>query len=821
MADEDLVGRRVGHFRVDRFLGGGGMGSVYVGFDETLERRVALKAIRSRARLEPESRARFLREARVLSRLRHPHICQIHDFLESEEGDLLVLELVEGRGLDAALQEDLAPSLLMRIAEQIAGALVAAHEAGVVHRDLKPSNVMLTPDGQVKVLDFGLSRLVGEGRAAEPPLASAAGTVDAVAPTVHGAAARAPVAADGPGATVSLTPGPPSPPRPGSTGPLAELATQHGLVIGTPEYMSPEQARGETVGPASDVYSFGLLLQRLFTGASPYGGGATSEELLRRAASGDTLPVEGVDPDLAALVGRMKAPQPGARPSAADVAERLRFIREKPRRTLRRRAAAAAVGLLALFGAVMAFQAWRIAREAERASREAERARQEAAAAREVADFLVNVFEVSDPGASRGSTVTARELLDEGAKRVRSSFGEQPLTRARLMDAMGVVYMNLGLYDQALPLLQEATDVRAARLSGLDPELAASLLHLGTLHHHREAYDLAEPLYRRALAIREKALGPSDPAVGMSLNDLAALERGKGEYAAAVPLYQRAIAISEKGLGPDHPDVGVMCNNLAAILRLQGDYAGARPLYERSLRIAEKALGPDHPDVATSINNLGVLARDTGRLEEAQALFRRSRALCEKATGPDHPDVAVTLANLGNVEYARGDLEAAAPLLERAVTLYARALGEESRSLWQTRVDLGRVRLAQGRMRPAAALLEQARAASRRLLARDPANPRARGILASALVELGRLRDRGGDPRAARSCWEEALAAITGIAGDAGAVSFQSTRAKALLLLGRVEEARPVAGGLLAKGWSDPDLLALCRARGLPGRPGA
>jgi len=265
----------------------------------------------------------------------------------------------------------------------------------------------------------------------------------------------------------------------------------------------------------------------------------------------------------------------------------------------------------------------------------------------------------------------------------------------------------------------------------------------------------------------------------------------------------------------------VMCNNLGAIFRLQGDYARARPLYERSLRIAEKALGKDHPDVATDVNNLGVLARDTGHLDEALVLFERSLLLCEKATGPDHPDVAITLLNLGNVQYARGDLEKASPLLERVVAIFARALGGESPSLVQARADLGRVRLAQGRLGEARTLLEGSSAACRQLLARDSASPRMRGLLASALVELGRLREREGDPHAARACWEEALEAVAGIAGDAGAVSFRNARAKALLLLGRVDEARPVAAALVATGWSDPDLLALCRARGLPVRPGA
>jgi hypothetical protein len=139
-------------------------------------------------------------------------------------------------------------------------------------------------------------------------------------------------------------------------------------------------------------------------------------------------------------------------------------------------------------------------------------------------------------------------------------------------------------------------------------------------------------------------------------------------------------------------------------------------------------------------------------------------------------------------------------------------LGEDSRSLWQARVDLARVRLAQDRRREAATLLEATHAACRSALASDPASPRVRGLLASALVEMGRVRDREGDPRAARARWEEALAAVDGIAGPGSAVSFQGSRAKALLLLGRKDEARPVVAGLLAKGWRDPDLLALSAA---------
>src|SRR6187200_2114020 len=147
----------VSHYRVLERLGEGGMGEVYVGIDETLKRRVALKAIRVEHRLDSVSKARFLREARILSQLDHPNICRVYDFIEGDGRDWLVMELIEGKSLQVALRDRLDPAAKMKIAEQIAAVLMATHAAGVVHRDLKPGNVMLTRGTHVKVLDFGLA----------------------------------------------------------------------------------------------------------------------------------------------------------------------------------------------------------------------------------------------------------------------------------------------------------------------------------------------------------------------------------------------------------------------------------------------------------------------------------------------------------------------------------------------------------------------------------------------------------------------------------------------------------------------------------------
>src|SRR5262245_15169268 len=256
MGEHDLLGRRIGHIRIVDFLARGGMGAVYVGFDEKLERKVALKAVHE-GRLDAEARARFGREARVLSQLHHPNICQIYDYLEGEERDFLVLELIDGKSLKEVIADRPEEGTRMRIAAEILDVLAATHAQGIIHRDLKPSNVMVTKKGAVKVLDFGLARATNEeAKTWSVDLTSAASSGEPSASSDY-------------------------------------AVTRLGVLIGTLSYMSPEQARGESLSTASDMYSFGLLLQELLTGRPAYAADLSPIAHLAKAQAGEPLPVVG------------------------------------------------------------------------------------------------------------------------------------------------------------------------------------------------------------------------------------------------------------------------------------------------------------------------------------------------------------------------------------------------------------------------------------------------------------------------------------------------------------------------------------------------
>lgn len=771
MAEGSLLGSTFGHIRVVDLLGRGGMGEVYVGYDETLQRRVALKTIHARQRLTPSAKARFLREARILSALAHPNICQIHDFLETPVGELLVLELIRGETLEASIRRGIHPERAFEIADRICDVLAVAHAHGVVHRDLKVDNVMITDEGLVKVLDFGIARALPRD--------------------------------DG-----TLVLGDDESPRPAPPElPVGDSATEIDAVVGTPRTMSPEQARGEALTVASDLYSLGLVLQELFTGRPPHPAGLDGRALIARAIRGESLPVEGVDRDLAALVASLKALDPGARPTARQVQERLRWVRGKPRRRLRRLAAAAAALALLAAGAKYTLD---LRRERNAALEAERRAEASAEAERQISEFLVGLFEVSDPGRTRGETVTAREILDRGAERIEVELTEQPLTHARLMHTMGTVYWKLGLYEPAARLVERAIERRERYLGTDHPEVAQSLNRVGNIYFNQGRYAEAEAVLRRGLDIAERKLGPDHPDVAATLNTLGIVCAQQGRLDEAEPFFRRALEIRERALGADHPEVAQGVNNLAALYWFQGEYGKAEPLYRRSLETRERTLGPDHPDVAQSLNNLGILYSVQRRFPEAQELFERALSIDEKVLGPEHPQLATTLYNLGHLHRDQRRWAKAEPFLRRALAIQEKALEPGHPAVGNSLARLGEARLAQSDRREGTSLLERAIGVLETALGADSAE------LADPLSALARHYRDAGEPTRADAHFARALAIRERHArpGDAELGALAADYAALLRSTGRTREAGALEARLAASATPAPGAPTLRTAKG-------
>jgi serine/threonine protein kinase/Tfp pilus assembly protein PilF len=607
-------------------LGSGGMGVVYKAEQiKPVKRSVALKIIK----LGMDTRqvvARFETERQALAVMDHPNIAKVFDGGATETGrPYFVMELIRGVPItEYCDKHKLTTRERLELFIQVCQAVQHAHQKGIIHRDLKPSNtlVLVQEDEPIpKIIDFGIAKA-----------------------TEH-----------------SLT--------------EKTLFTEQGLLIGTPEYMSPEQAEmtGLDVDTRTDIYSLGVMLYELLVGVLPFdskslreAGYGEIQRIIREeeppkastrlSKLGDTQTSiakhRQTDPsslqrllkgDLDWITLKAMAKDRTHRYASASelVSDIERHLKNEPvsasppstayrmKKYIRRHktgvVAASLVVLAMLIGIAGTTLGLLKARRAEGV------ARNEAQTARQISDFLVDLFEVSDPSEARGNTITAREILDAGAEKIDRELEDEPLVRGRLMNTIGEVYTSLGLYNDALPLLEKGLAVREQALNPNDTAVAESLENLGNLFWRKGDYEKAQSLHERALTIREEAYGPEHVTVASSLNNLANLQHEAGNYEDAKLLYERALEIWEKTSGPEDTDVAIALSGLGYLLFNMGKYDEARPLYERSLAIYEKVLGAEHPDLTNPLLNLGLLLRVTGEHEKARSYFERCIAIEEKA----------------------------------------------------------------------------------------------------------------------------------------------------------------------------------------------
>ncbi len=806
VSPDRMIGARIGHLRVTDALGSGGMGEVYRAFDERLDRTVALKAIRTDRRLSVDARGRFLREARTLSALDHPNICRIHEYIEAEEGDFLVLELIEGVTLATAIETGMSRARKLRIALQICDALAAAHRKGIIHRDLKEENIMVAVDGTVKVLDFGIAR-----RDEEDEMAAPAGPSNE--PIEKAATLIFPVRG------AHVTP----------LSPMPRQLTQRGCAVGTPATMSPEQAVGGTSTPASDMYSFGLLLQMLFTEKPAHPQHLDTNELLLRAAAGKTEPMTGQPRDITALVERLKRLAPADRPTAVATQEVLKRIVAAPKRRARMGMLIALAVVIAAFTAKYIVDVTTARRQAEQRRRQAE----------ELVSFMVGDLR------TKLESVGRLDVLDGAASQSLAYFasldpeelsGENLHKNALALAQLGDVRINQGKLDDAVKMFRESVRFATAAVER-DPrnddwQLALSNAHFhignalrqkgdheGALRHARHYLDISRTL---------QAAHPGDMKFEAEVSyghvNVGAAFEAAGDLTDALTEYQTAVGLDRRRLQRDpqnetwQKDLAVALNHLGVVLQARSDLAGARRAFSEELALQRQLLAAAPDDarrmhrLAVSLGYTGLLQSMMGDRREALASYREELDLSTRLAALDSTNVnrrrnrhvaQVRLAGL-----MTDDPTGALALAGEAENGLRAVVRTEPKPAWQRDLAvalhrLGTLSLEMGNASRAGELARQALAILEPLDTADPQNPQTIRPLCDNLLLAAKVEDSKGSDETARQLRHRVLKLTETQTKD---VRLAAIHARALLALGQRREAETAIARLNAAGYRDADL---------------
>ncbi len=634
---QDCTNQLIGPYQLISEIGQGGMGVVYKArrVDGVFDQDVAIKLL-PQCHNEKINRDRFHQEQQVLASLNHPNIARLYDGGITSDGQLyIVMEYVEGVPItDYCEQHHLDISDRLQFVQQIAASLQHAHSNLIVHRDIKPSNILTTKDGTIKLLDFGIAKLLDTHER-----------------------------------SVDLT----------HTG-------DHML---TPGFAAPEQIVGQPITVATDVYQLGVVLYELLAGQRPFCKADSFYEMARVVCndapdrpsdkSFDNSSAETItrdenwtgalrgDLDAIALKALCKKPcdryasmeafsaDLHAYRHALPVTARQQSATYRATKFIRRHALGALAAVLIM--ALTISYAVTVTVQSKKIETALNQARIEAGKSQQVASLLTDVFKVSDPNVPGSQQMTAGQILDQGRTRLDKELSDAPEVRAQMQHVLGEIYYSLGAYDESVELLESALQLRRQWLPVQDLAIASSLTQLAFSYNATDQYEKAQQSLQQALAIH-RLYSTESVEQAEILNALGDVQRVQANHEEAEALFLEAIAILRRVTDGNHSELATGLQGLAMLQLVNGDARNAEVNSREAVRIVKHSLGEEHSYYTVGLNGLGLLLAYLERYDEAEPLHLEALEIQRRILGEKHPYVSQTFGYLGFLAHRRGLLEA-------------------------------------------------------------------------------------------------------------------------------------------------------------------
>ncbi len=723
----NFVGQQIGNYKLIEEIASGGMGTVFLAerCDGVFEQKVALKIIKPGLSTIPIIR-RFQHERQILANLQHPNIAKLFDGgITSDSRPFFTMEYVDGIPIDEYCdRHKLTIKERLKLFTDVCNAVQYAHNNLVIHRDLKPSNILITNDGSIKLLDFGISKVLS------------AEDENNNLPTI----------------------------------------TQAELNLLTPEYSSPEQIRNSKISVSTDVYSLGLILYKLLTGKPAQEfttktfteyekvvcehivskpstvvlkqtGEETVKSISEISKNRKTEPgklKKNLSGDLDNICMKALRKEPERRYASVEMFayDIERYLNDLPIRARKesflytsqkfiarhKTILAMALSLFIIINGLIIYYTLQLKYERDKATVEAQKAKHAAL-------FLQDLFLVSDPSEAKGETVTARELLDKGAKKLLGGFEDEPAIKSQLLNTIGKIYTDLGLYKQAqnifLKIREKQNDSRIDKETYIE-----SLINFGSLYRIKGEYKLAGEVLTQALNKSKKLLGKDNPLLGDCYVNLGGLNYETGKYDRAGMYYDKAEKIFSKNFGSRNSKISEILYEKGVLEFDKGNLDKSDSLYRKALKIKIKLNGEINTDVAAYQTALGQVLRHKGEFKEAGEFYKKSLNTRVKLLGKNHSDVASTLNHLSRLYYNQSMFDKAEPFARKSLKIRLAVFDETHPEVSASRSALACILFAKKQYEEAELLYRQAYQSSLKKLGdAHPYTPALLGNLGRTLME--------------------------------------------------------------------------------------